>query len=91
MTTKTSTFSKWLNTLIDEKGIDLEQTFEFDFNGEYNLMPYGVVVEAIHNAPRHEQEAIKTMLVKIDFVNGDVRHYFRHLAVALAANRAEVC
>lgn len=35
-------------------------------------------------APASEQRAIKTMLVKIDFVNGDVRKYLRHLAQAIA-------
>lgn len=83
-TTKTA-FSKWLDTMMDEKGLDLEQTFEFnDARGEYNLMAYGVVIEAIHGAPAHEQAAIKTMLVKIDFVNGDIKHYLRHLGLALA-------
>ena len=44
------TFSKWLDTLIEEKEFDLETT----------------------------------LLVKIDFVNGDCLDYFRHLAQALA-------
>lgn len=47
-------------------------------------MAYSNVVEATKLAPAHEQKAIKTMLVKIDFVNGDVRRYLRHMAQAIA-------
>ena len=37
-------------------------------------------------APKHEQEAIKTMLVKIDFRNAPVRPYLAHLGQAIARN-----
>ena len=78
-------FSAWLDLLIAEKGVDLEATFTFiDFRGEYNIMPYGVVVEAMHSAPLHEQAIIKGTVVKIDFANGDILHYLRHLGTALA-------
>lgn len=65
-------FTKWLDTMIKEKGIDLEEIFTVE-KTQTNIMSYGVVVEAIKN-----------MLVKIDFFNGDVKDYFRHLAVAIA-------
>lgn len=84
----TSTFASWLDTLISEKGIDLEDTFEFDLNGEFHVMPYGVVIEAMKAAPKHEQAGIKNMIVKIDFANGDVSDYLRHLGKGLAANSA---
>ena len=48
-------------------------------------MQYVHVVAAMQLAPKHEQAAIKTMLVKIDFVNGDVCRYLKHLAQAIAA------
>jgi hypothetical protein len=79
-----TTFETWLDTFIDEKGFDLEELFEVDGAAGWNLIPLGVVVDAIKNAPDHEQRAIKTMLVKIDFYNGDAMDYFRHLAKALA-------
>lgn len=41
-------------------------------------------MEAMFSAPAHEQAAIKTTLVKIDFRNGDILHFFRHLAGAIA-------
>lgn len=77
------TFTKWLDTLIEEKDIDIESTFEIDTPDNWHLMPYGCVIEAIKSAPAHEQSSIKTMLVKIDFGGGDIKHYLRHLAQAL--------
>ena len=49
-----------------------------------NFIPLGCVIEAIKSAPIHEQKAIKNMLVKVDFINGDVCDYFKHLAQAIA-------
>jgi hypothetical protein len=78
------TFNKWLDTLIEEKGIDTEELFEVDGPSGTNIMPAAVVIEAIKNASKQDQVAIKTTLVKIDFCNGDIMHYFKHLAGALA-------
>lgn len=82
------TFGSWLDRFLSEKGVDLEQTFEFDLNGEFHVMPYGVVVEAMRKCPASEQKGIKAMIVKIDFANGDVLDYLRHLGKGLAANSA---
>ncbi len=78
-------FGKWLDTFLTEKGIDREETLEVE--GKMygtNWMPISVLVAAIKVAPKHEQDAIKSMLVKIDFKNGNVRHYLTHLAKAIA-------
>lgn len=72
-------FNDWLDTLISEKGIDLEETFEI----ENNTMPYGVVIEHIKIANKTEREAIKKVLVMIDFKNGDIKHFLRHIAQAI--------
>jgi hypothetical protein len=77
------TFNKWLDTFVAEKGIDLEATFQFDNDNGFNIMPYGVVVEAIKTTTGIERAAIKTMIVKIDFANGDVLDFFRHLGRGL--------
>ena len=79
------TFNKWLETFIQEKGVDLEDSFTVQGPGGENHMQYIHVIAAIQGAPAHEQAGIKSMIVKIDFRNGDVRHYFRHLAQAIAA------
>lgn len=78
-------FSKWLDTFLEEKEIDMEDmlTVKGKTWGT-NYMPVGVVVRAMKMAPKHEQDAIKTMLVKIDFANAPVRPYLAHLAQAIA-------
>lgn len=76
-------FINWLNTLIEEKEIDTRDCFEIEKNGELHIFDYGYIVEAIKFAPAPEQNAIQKMLIKIDFANGDILHYFRHLAQAL--------
>ncbi len=78
-------FNKWLDTLIEEKEIDPD-AFVFEKSGPsgVNFIPLAVVLEAIKGAPKHEQKGIQTMLVKIDFMNGNIVDYFNHLASALA-------
>ncbi|AXN53367.1 hypothetical protein PBI_THONKO_97 [Mycobacterium phage Thonko] len=79
------TFAKWLDTLVDEKGLDREVRFtKFGPQGTENSIALGNVLDAIKTAPKTEQAAIKSTLVRIDFRNGDVLHFFDHLAGALA-------
>lgn len=77
-------FNNWIDTLIEEKGIDLEDTFEVEGESGLNTIPYGVIVEHMKIASTEEQRQIKDMLVKIDFHNGDILHFFRHLGQAIA-------
>jgi len=77
-------FTKWLNTFVDEKGIDREQIIEAEGPRGMNFIPVECLLQEIIQAPLHEREAIKNMIVKIDFLNGDVMHYFKHLAHAIA-------
>ena len=81
----TTTFQKWLDTFIEEKGIDTEKILEVPGPGGMNFIPVGSLLDIIKfDAPQHEQMGIKTMIVKIDFLNGDVLDYFKHLAKAIA-------
>ena len=82
--TASPAFNKWLDTFIEEKGIDLEDTFDVQGASGNNHMPYGVVIEHMKIAPSGEQAKLKDMLVKLDFKNADIKHYLRHLAQALA-------
>lgn len=77
-------FQKWFDTFVEEKGIDLEQRFEVEGPSGTNSIPYGCVCEAIRTTVGNEQKQIKDTIVKIDFHNGDVLHFFRHLGQALA-------
>jgi hypothetical protein len=76
-------FNDWLDKFIDEKDIDLDEQFEVK-GTMTNFMQYSNVIQCLKNAPKHEQDAIKDVLVKIDFFNGDIKHYLRHLSKAIA-------
>lgn len=80
---KNNKFNIWLDTFIEEKGIDLEEGFEVT-GTVVNYMSYENVILAIKGTSDKEQSAIKDMIVKIDFHNADVRGYFKHLAQAIA-------
>ncbi|CAB5495120.1 hypothetical protein AZO1586I_626 [Bathymodiolus thermophilus thioautotrophic gill symbiont] len=80
----TQNMKKYLKNLIDEKGIDTNLAFKVKGETGINLIPIGVVIEHILLAPIKEKRAIKDWLVKIDFVNGNVLDYFKHLAQAIA-------
>jgi hypothetical protein len=77
-------FDRWIDTFIEEKGIDTEYLLTVDGLLGKNYIPVGCVIEAMKEAPKHEQQAIKNMIIKIDFANGDILHFFNHLAQAIA-------
>ena len=74
----------YLNALISEKGLNLETIIEVQGDSGTNFIPLGVVAEHILIANNTEQSQIRNTLVKIDFHNGDVMHFFTHLAKAIA-------
>jgi hypothetical protein len=77
-------FNDWLDTFTAEKGLDAEQTFSVRGPSGENHIPLGCILDAIKSTTPAEQAAIKNTIVKIDFCNGDVCHYFGHLAQAIA-------
>lgn len=74
----------WIDRFVKEKELDTDHTFEVEGTSGPNFIPLAVVVEHIKIATKREQAQIKNMLVKIDFVNGDVMRFFNHLAQAIA-------
>jgi len=66
----------YLTTLIEEKGKSIET--EINLNGHFGLT-YEMLIDYIQEAKQYHNE-IKTTLVKIDFLNGDVFHYLDYLA-----------
>lgn len=78
------TFDKWIDTFVSEKGLDLEETFVVEGDMGENSIPLGVVVEHMKIAPDTEKKQIKDVIVRIDFYNGNVMHFFEHLAKAIA-------
>jgi hypothetical protein len=79
------TFDTWLDTFVEEKGLDTEQMLvvEGPAWGD-NHIPVGCVIELMKQAAPDEQRDIKNTIVQIDFRNGDVLHFFKHLAKAVA-------
>lgn len=85
LTLKLYIMTTYLNNLISEKAnISMTTPIEVEGASGTNFMNVGVIVEHILIAPKTEQQAIKNVLVKIDFNNGDILDFFKHLAKALA-------
>ena len=80
-----SNFNTFIDTFIDEKGIDTERMIEAEGPSGLNMIPVAALVDMMKSAPASEQSGIQKMLVKIDFHNADPMGYFNHLAQAVAA------
>lgn len=78
-------FNTWLDTFLEEKGIDLDEIMEIQ--GKVygtNFIPVSELVNQIKYAPLSEKQGIKNMLVRIDFHNSNIMDYLKHLAQAIA-------
>lgn len=73
--------SNYITTLIEEKGFSTQD--EINIDGHYGLN-WEMLIDFV-SAPEMKQyhDQIRNTLVKIDFMNGDVFHYLRHLAVGM--------
>ncbi len=67
----------YLEALITEKGTDLEADINLD--GHIGLTYQMLVDFIVEQVPEHHK-TIRATLVKIDFLNGDVFHFLKHLA-----------
>lgn len=76
-------FNQWFETFLEEKNLPYESWDLMSENGTLNIIDTDVVIDHIKIAPDLEQKQIKEMLIKIDFANGDINHFFNHLAGAL--------
>ena len=75
-----------LNELIEEKGFDLEGTVLEVEGPEWgtNFIPLGSIVEYILSSGIANQKKVRDTFVKIDFMNGDILHFFTHIAKHMA-------
>ena len=64
--------------------IKIKITDTIEINGHIGLT-YEMLIEFIESMPDYHKE-IRTMLVQIDFLNGDVFHYLNHLAEGMVAS-----
>lgn len=78
----------YMNLFLSEKDIP-ERVFDItDSTGTYHSIPNGVVIEHVAICGPEELRGIEDILRKIDFANGDVNHFFEHLAKGLAEQQA---
>lgn len=75
---------KYLKTFFQEKNLR-EQFWELQGKSGINFISNNIVIEHILVSPDHEQAQIIDVLRKIDFANGDVNDFLKHLAHALVA------
>jgi len=80
------TFNKWFETFLEEKDIPF-CSWEIEApDGMPHFINNEVVIESIKMSDDKTKAQIKDILVKIDFVNGDVNHFFYHLATGMVQN-----
>ena len=79
-------FIEWFEAFLDEKKLPYESWEIMSENGTLNIIDSDAVIEHIKIAPDQERKQIKEIIVKIDFANGNINHFFKHLAGALAQN-----
>lgn len=78
-------FAQWLDTFVEEKGLNPDHHFEkVGPSGQLNIIPLANVIEAMKITDKSEQAQIKKGLVLLDFRNANVMDYFEHLSGALA-------
>lgn len=85
ITTTANKMRNYLNTLLEEKGLSLDTIIEAEGKDwGVNYIPLAIVVDFLASADKKTQETAKNNLVKIDFHNGDVMHFFKYVANFIA-------
>jgi hypothetical protein len=75
--------TEYLRAFFSEKEV-AEVTWDLESaDGTWHHMPNAVVVEHITQCSVAEADKIADVLRKIDFSNGDINHFFKHLAGAI--------
>ena len=77
----TISLRQYITTLLTEKGISLEHTFEIKSEGIFgnHYVPLEVLIEFIEGLDRRLQEQVRLKLIRIDFNNGNVLHFLEYL------------
>lgn len=76
----------YITTLLEEKNIDLEDTFVIDLPTFAHVYTYEQFIDDLVELTKGDTkttEKIRQTFVKIDFMNGDVTHYIKHLATGM--------
>lgn len=72
---------RYLYTLVNEKGIDLDT--EFSIEGNFGLT-IEVLIQTIENLPFYTRGKIYQTFRRLDSMGANVMHYFEYLAKALS-------
>ncbi len=89
MTTTQNTAASYLRTFFAEKNLPFAQWDLTADNGAFHIISNEVVIETIlTGTPKHEQKQIANVIRRIDFLNGNVNDFLKHLAGALINNAA---
>jgi len=75
--------NKYLTAFFDEKNLPFIEWELTSNSGEFHLISNEVVIEHIAISSEQEQKQISDVIRQIDFKNGDVNHFLKHLAGAL--------
>lgn len=76
--------SNYFKTFFEEKNLE-NKIYEVTApNGTVNFIETNAVIERIKLTKGLEAEKIEEILTAIDFKNGDVHHFLKHLAQSMA-------
>ena len=75
--------NRFFKVFFEEKGLPIVHWTLRDNQGTPHQISNQSVLEFVHVAPPGEQRGIENMIRRIDFANGDVNDYLKHLAGAL--------
>ena len=78
----------FFNTFFSEKDLTEQVYTVTSANGTPNIIPSTVVINAIKKTKGAEAKQIETILRQIDFANGDIHHFLKHIAQGLAVDTA---
>jgi hypothetical protein len=78
--------NNYINRFFKEKEIPFQQWEIEDEDGTIHIINNEVIIEHIKTTNGIERKTIENILRKIDFSNGDINHFLKHLAYGLVAN-----
>ena len=74
----------YLTTFFDEKTIEHTVYNVEAEDGTLNIIETQVIIDRILRSQGAERVQIENIIRQIDFANGDLHHFFEHLARAIA-------
>lgn len=69
----------WIDLYLEEKQLP-ETEWNFELAGTLHFIDSIRVIQLIKESSKAEQAIVKNALIRIDFANGNVLNYLKHLA-----------